>query len=107
MEYLEATWTRALKVWWSLAWRLTVFGLVAGILVGLPVAMVAGTLGLGPLQAELLLHGLTIPLWIIIGVWVVRWVLRLEYADFRIALVPSTEARLAARYEAEEGTSRD
>ena len=33
-EYLEATWARAAKVWWSFMWRTVIFAALAGGLLG-------------------------------------------------------------------------
>lgn len=98
MPQLEITWLRALKIWWSLTWRVMLFGAVAGFLIGIPAGIVMGMLNLDPGLGEVVLQLVMLPIWFALGVWVTHRVLRLEYADFRLALIPSNEARLAARY---------
>ena len=88
MQELEATMSRALRVWWLIVWRgivgASVIGAVAGFVLGF-----AGTLaGMPPATITLtsgILGGIIGIVWMIV---VVRMALRKRYGDFRIALVP-------------------
>ena len=84
---LEVTWGRAVKVWWSLTWRLVVFGGLAGFILGAILGGIGGARGASRETLALLgnLAGLrvTIP----VGMWVVRSVLRKSWSDFEIALI--------------------
>ena len=85
---LEVTWGKAFKVWWSLAWRVIVFGIVAGFVAGAVVGGIAGVAGVRPQVISQLsgLAGLIIS--VPLGIWVVKRVLQQFWADFRIVLLP-------------------
>jgi hypothetical protein len=85
---LEVTWGRAIKVWWSLAWRLVLFGGIAGFIAGAIIGGVGAAAGANPRTISSLgsLSGMVIG--IPIGMVVVRWVLRKSWSDFRIVLLP-------------------
>jgi hypothetical protein len=84
---LEVTWGRALKVWWSLAWRALLFGGIGGFIAGAIIGAIAGAMGVAPATIANLgsLAGFLIS--IPIGMWVVRNVLRKSWSDFEIVLV--------------------
>ena len=92
MEELKVTWTRAAKVWWSLAWRMVVFGTLAGLVMALILWGVLGDAEEIELYSQLLGYLLSVP----IGIWVVHTVLTREFGEYRIVLVPSAE-KLAER----------
>jgi hypothetical protein len=90
-DHLDVTWTRALKVWWSLAWRGLLFGALAGGLAGFFVGVAGSAAGV---QLETIrqlgsLAGLAVG--IPVGLWVVRTILQKSWSDFRIVLVPRDE----------------
>ena len=87
MNELEITWGRSLKVWWSMVWRLVIFGAVAGLIVGIIVGIVGAIIGIDQGVAQLIsgLGGALISL--PIGVWVVKIILGKNFSDFRIALL--------------------
>lgn len=93
MQELEVTWTRATKIWWSLAWRGVLFGMIAAALAGFLVGLVLGSAG-NPELVEPTARITGMAVGIPIGIWVVRTVLSKEYRHYRIALVPSHEAVL-------------
>ena len=82
MQEVEITWGRAIKVWWSIMWRGSVYGFIAGFVAiftvgeiltvseletwGVPISIIAG-----------------IPAWM----WAVKTVLAKSYSDFRVALL--------------------
>lgn len=87
METLEVTWTRALKVWWSLAWRTLLFSFLAGLVLGLLIGGIGGLAGAG----DAVIRGWSSVLGFVAGIgvaiWVVRNVLQKTFRDFRIVLV--------------------
>jgi hypothetical protein len=87
---VEVTWGRALKVWWSLAWRTVLFGGLAGALMGGILGAVLGMAGRSPQEIAGVTTWAGIFVGIPVGVWVVRGVLNRSWSDFRIALVPVT-----------------
>lgn len=97
MEELELTWTRAIKIWWSLVWRLMVYSMVLGLLISLPIGLLAAALGLDEAQTRMLSQGMASLLSLLLGIWVLRVVLSKHYSDFRVMLVPSDEALLKQR----------
>jgi hypothetical protein len=93
MEELEVTWLRAATVWWSIFWRSFVIALVAGAAAGFVIGIALASIGRGDLVeywGRLIGVVVAVPA----GVWAVKTVLGKEYRQFRIALVPSAEARL-------------
>jgi ABC-type antimicrobial peptide transport system permease subunit len=80
MQEVELTWGRAIKVWWSLAWRGLLFGGLAGFVAG----MIVGVLGGEPIHGSLAGFVMGIP----IGMWVVKIILAKSFSDFRLALIP-------------------
>lgn len=78
MQQVELSWERAIKVWWSLAWRGVLFGGIAGFVAG----FIFGVLGL-PNRSDVAGLVVGIP----ISVWVVKIVLAKSFSDFRLALV--------------------
>jgi len=85
---LEVTWARALKIWWSYAWRCLLFSLAAafalGFVGGLLLALV-GLAELGPIVGRVLgnLAG------IMVSIIVLKVVLQKRFQDFTIKLVPA------------------
>jgi hypothetical protein len=90
-DRLDVTWTRALKVWWSLAWRGILFGTLAGALAGACIGIVGASAGADQPTIQKLgsLAGLAVGL--PVGLWVVRTILQKSWSDFRIVLVPRDE----------------
>ena len=93
MEEIEITWPHAIKIWWALVWRMSVFGFLIGGAAGLIVGIVFAAQGVveyTKIYGQLIGAILGIP----IGIWVVKIILTMQFRDFRIALVPSTEILL-------------
>jgi hypothetical protein len=82
---LAVTWKRAVKVWWSIAWRAFVFCGLGGGLIGGVLGAVYGFRGLPiPFVTIQFLGWLaSIP----IMIWITRTILSKSWADFRIILV--------------------
>lgn len=92
MAPAEVSWSRALKVWWSLMWRIALWGALAGGILGFVIgalgavagadaAVVSGVIGIGGML-------LAIP----VGIWCVRTVLQASWSDFQIRLVGKTDS---------------
>ncbi len=87
---LEVTFARATKVWWSLAWRALLFGLLAGAAAGFVIGIVCAIAQVPQEQISRYggLAGLVVG--VPVGIWVVKTVLQKSWSDFRIVLVPNT-----------------
>ena len=85
---IEVTWGRAVKVWWSIVWRAVLFSGLAGMVAGGVVGGILGVAGVGPQTIGTVGTWLGVLVSIPVGIWVVRWVLRKSWSDFRIVLVP-------------------
>ena len=87
VEFIQVTWLRAFKVWWSLLWRGILFGFLAGAGVGF---ILGFFMGLAGVKSETIKNVCTIAGYIVsipVGIMVTKWVLGTRYSDFRIALV--------------------
>ena len=87
MNELEVTWGKATKIWWSMAWRGVLVGLLGGFIAGLFIGFIGAALGISEqtISALATLSGLVVG--IPIGIWVVKYVLGKKFGDFRIVLV--------------------
>lgn len=94
MEEIEITWLRALKIWWSIVWRILLYSAAFSVLVGIPIGIAAAALGLDPEAAGQVGRILGTLMGLVIAVWVVKIVMGKSFSDFRIVLVPSDEVRL-------------
>jgi ABC-type nitrate/sulfonate/bicarbonate transport system permease component len=87
IEFVQITWMRAFKVWWSLLWRGLLFGFLGGGLVGFILGFFMGLVKANPetIKSVCTIAGyiVTIP----IGIAVTKLVLRNRYSDFKIALI--------------------
>ena len=94
MEELQVTWIHAIKIWWSLTWRVLLVGGLAGLALGL----LFGVLGAATGAADDVVKSwgqvggmlVSIP----IGIWVVKSILNKDFRKYRIILVPSLESRI-------------
>ena len=102
MQELEVTWLRTIKVWWSMVWRFIAVSTLAGIAISIVVGFGAGLLGFSD-KAPAFSQALGIITGIPIGIWAVKVVLKMEYADFRVALLPSSEVLLDRQMGKQEG----
>ena len=86
---LDVTFSRATKVWWSLAWRAVLFGVLAGMAAGFVIGVIAVAAHV-PRERMSTLGGVTgLAVGIPVGILVVQMVLRKSWSDFRIVLVPT------------------
>src|SRR4029077_12710747 len=88
MPELEVTWSRVISVWWLLAWRSVVGGVLLAFIFGCIIGVGAAFAGTtGPVVSVIAgLGGGIIGLcW---AIAVVRMALRKHYGDFRVVLAP-------------------
>lgn len=88
VEFVQVTWMRAFKVWWSLLWRgVLLFVFLAGAGAGLIIGFFMGLFRVHP---ETVKNVCTVAGYIVsipVGIAVTKWVLQKHYSDFRIALI--------------------
>jgi uncharacterized membrane protein YsdA (DUF1294 family) len=98
MQTMDVTWGRAAKVWWSIIWRSMLVAAALGGILGFLLGMIFGAMGLAE---EMFLWSQLVGVLsaVFAGVWSVKQVLSKEYRDYRLVLVPSTEARLMETLE--------
>lgn len=104
MQELEVTWMRAIKVWWSMVWRVVAVSILVGIAISVVVGFIAGIFGYKE-DVQVLTQLLGVITGIPIGIWAMKVVLGKEYADFRVALLPSSEALLEEQIERQKTDS--
>jgi len=99
MEQIDITWLRALKLWWSFAWRAWVLMLL--VLIPMEIVFVSYMMshfpkpGAGPAEAMRMAGTMAI-LWpifmgalIVLQAQAMRWMLnRARWSDFRVAVLP-------------------
>lgn len=85
--FLDVTWGRALRVWWSLIWRTLLASVLVGALFGALLGMLLGVAGiaLGIIVSVTQAAGALVG--IVVGVVMVRHVLRMSWPEFRIVLI--------------------
>ena len=81
MQEVEITWGRAIKVWWSLTWRIMLIGWALGF-VSLFIADLMSVSQDWVGSISLIIS--TPAVW-----WIVKKVLVIHYSDFRLALLPN------------------
>lgn len=86
----EVSWGLAARVWWSLAWRILVFGGIAGGLLGFFIGYLMVDTGVSRQTVVTLSFWAAFVANIPIGISVVRHVLTKSRAYFRIVLIPKT-----------------
>lgn len=85
---LEANWPRVLKIWWALAWRMMVAGLISVIL-GTLIFFAGRALGMTgtPLLAVVVLIAALV--WLAASIVPLMLVLGSSFDGFRLVLLPS------------------
>ena len=96
MEEIKVTWGYATRIWWSLAWRVLVFGGLAGLLLGLLLGLLGAAIDIDSdvIQAWGQIGGMLVS--IPVGIWAVKAILSKDFAKYRVILVPSLESRIEA-----------
>jgi flagellar biosynthesis protein FliQ len=99
MEEIEVTWWHAIKIWWSLTWRIVLFGGLAGLALGLLLGLFGAVTGTtdDTIQFWGQIGGMLVS--IPIGIWVVKSILNKDFTKYRIILVPSLDSRLEAHVQ--------
>jgi len=99
VEEIQVTWGYAIKIWWSLTWRVALFGGLAGFALGLLFGLFGSATG----TADEVIHSwgqisgmlVSIP----VAIWAVKSILNKDFKKYRIILVPSLESRLEAQIQ--------
>jgi len=94
LNFLEPTFRRATVVWWALAWRGILLAFGAGFLVGFIEGFIGALAGVPAttIRYLTLISGAIVG--VPVGVYVVQLVLRKNYGEFNIRLVPTEAGKL-------------
>jgi len=87
MQELEVTWGRVASVWWLLAWRGVLGGLLIGAAVGFVIGLVGFFAGLSLEAINLLSTVAGAAVGLLWALVVVRMALKKQYGEFRLVLV--------------------
>jgi len=87
LNFVEVTWQRALKVWWSLIWRGLLFTFLATGAVGLAIGFIMELIKLNPevIRTVCIIAGYVVC--IPVGIIVTKSILNKHYSDFKIVLI--------------------
>ena len=87
---LEVTWSRAVRIWWGLAWRSGLYGLAAGLVLRLAGQFACQYFGVFDESdtAATLFGSLS---GVIVSLFVMKHVLKKRYAKFSIFLVDNAD----------------
>lgn len=80
---IRPNWKVALRVWWSIAWRASIFGVVAGGAMKLALDY----LGRGNEDVVLTAMAVSVVFSVVIEVWLIWHALTHHYGSFRIAVL--------------------
>ncbi|PID77666.1 MAG: hypothetical protein CSB24_00275 [Deltaproteobacteria bacterium] len=95
---LEATWMRAVKVWWSFFWRKTI-ALIVGITLGTIIVILIGLVlrvsGASDEIIHLTIRSIGMPIGVIIGflasIVCIKMILGKDFGEFRLILLQSSK----------------
>ncbi len=87
MREIEPTWGIAFRVWLSFFWQSLVFILLGSFILGFLVGFFGSFIGIDDEQAALIAGGLGFVWGLLIGVWIIKRVLKLDTGRFRIAVI--------------------
>ncbi|HEY9686577.1 MAG TPA: hypothetical protein V6C52_06340 [Coleofasciculaceae cyanobacterium] len=106
-EEIEADWGMTLKIWWAMTWRSVVFTLFPTVVLAIPLSITLLILqrmfGINPMIRTLLLQSLGWTIGLLAGIVVVKIILNMPFAGFRICLLktsPQTPEASPARHPA-------
>lgn len=86
-KFVEVTWKRVVKVWWSLVWRYLLYSTLVGVGIGFILGLVLAIVGAFP-EVIAKICGITGLVFAIpVSIVVTRIVLKKRYSDFKIALI--------------------
>ena len=80
---VPASWREAVRVWWALAWRAALIGLVASG--GL--TLLLGTVGRQNETLNSIIYVFSAGFSIAVEIWLIRHMLRQDFGSFRIAVL--------------------
>lgn len=87
VKFASVTWMRAIKVWWSLTWRILLFGFFGGFLIGLILGFILAIMRIDAKTITAICRIAGMVIGIPIGIFVIKIILKKEFSDFRIALI--------------------
>lgn len=91
-EFVEVTWARASRVWWSLFWRTVLFTFLGGFIVSSVLGFLLAQAGVDPETTFLVCQTCAFIVGIPIGILITGVVLGKRFPDFRIVLVKEEPA---------------
>jgi hypothetical protein len=92
MKVVELTWPRVIKIWWSLVWKALLIGFLVAVILKFAVGFVGTAIGMDEDSIRLIAQAIVIIATNIVWIFVLRWVLKDQYSDFRIAMVTDDES---------------
>jgi len=87
MQTVEVTWKRVMKVWWSIFWRIQIFMFPITFVQGFITLFIGKFFGIGRDTASNITLMPFLLIFIVVTFFIIKRVLRLQYSDFRIALI--------------------
>lgn len=87
---LNVTWNRAIRVWWSLAWRNLIAilaSMVLGAIVGFIVGMILGSFGASVHTIQWVTAPLGAILGLVISIIPIKMILGKDFGEFRLVLL--------------------
>jgi hypothetical protein len=106
-EEIEADWGMAVKIWWAMTWRSVIFTLFPTVVLAIPLSIALFILqrmfGFDPMIRTWLLQLLGWTIGLLAGIVVVKIILNMPFAGFRICLLktsPQTPAASPVRHPA-------
>jgi hypothetical protein len=95
-ELLEPTLRRTVRVWWSYSWRTLIYGLIAVFVTAIPRGVFVGLFGWNRRLEVLVATLVGIALGGAVGLFVIYSnILDEDFGDFRVCLLPRSEAKVA------------
>jgi hypothetical protein len=95
-ELLGPTLRRTVRVWWTYSWRTLIYGLIAVFVTAIPRAVFVGLFGWNRRLEVLVATLISIALGGAVGLFVIYSnILDEDFGDFRVCLLPRSEANVA------------
>lgn len=95
MNEVEVTWKRAVKVWWSLFWKVALISVGLSFLIGMLLGFLGTAAGVAPTALRLISYLIGGAVGVFVGVAVLKSVLTKTFSDFRIVLVAKGQASVS------------
>lgn len=87
MRIIEVTWSMAFRVWWSFFWRAMVFGLLAGMGIGIVIGFLGAVIGADKAAVSSLSGLLGLVVGFVITFWAVKKVLYKRFSEFSVVCI--------------------